>query len=36
MAGIKNMVFKGELTSGDLDKEIDLVKDKLFTHLLIN
>ena len=33
---IKNMVLKGELDLGNLDKKVDLVKNKLFTHLLAN
>ena len=36
MAGIENMVFGGELNSGNLDKKIDLIKDKLFIYLLAN
>ena len=36
MAGIKNMAFKGELDSGNLDKKINLIKDKLFAYSLVN
>ena len=36
MAGIKNMAPKGELNSGNLDKKVDLIKDRLFTRSLAN
>ena len=36
MAGIENIAFKGKLNSGDSDKKVDLIKNKLFAYLLAN
>ena len=36
MAGIENIVFIGEFNSGNLNKEMNLIKDKLFVYLLVN
>ena len=30
------MVFGAELNLGNLDKKVDLIKDKLFARLLVN
>ena len=33
---MENMVFKNEFNSNNLDKEVDLIKNKLFIYLLVN
>ena len=33
---MENMASRGELNSDNSDEEVDLVKDKLFTYLLVN
>ena len=36
MAGMENIALKNKLDLGNLDKEVDLIKDKLFIYLLVN
>ena len=33
---MENIALKGELNLGNLDKEVDLIKNKLFVCLLAN
>ena len=36
MAKIKNITPKGELNSNNSNKEVNLIKNKLFIYLLVN
>ena len=36
MAGMENIILGGKLDSGNLNKKINLIKDKLFIYLLVN
>ena len=36
MAGMENIAPKNKLNSSNSDKDLDLIKDKLFTYLLTN
>ena len=36
MAGMENIAFRGELNSDNLDKKINLIKDKLLIYSLTN
>ena len=36
IVGMENIVFKNKFNFGNLDEEINLIKDKLFVYLLAN